>query len=94
MTTNFESTSASTQGYSKDSDSTSSSSTYGQITKSKHLCSGKTTLINNFFESIFETMYDSVFAHSDYFRHCSKNKVLLKYGHCSNSRFNHQYSTQ
>jgi hypothetical protein len=79
MTTGFESPSASTQGYCKDSDSGFSSSTYGQTTKSKHLCLGKTTLINNFFESIFKAKYNSVFTKSNYFWHGSENEVLLEY---------------
>jgi hypothetical protein len=51
MTTSSESSSTSIKDYCEGPDSSSSSSTYSQTTKSKHLCSSKTTLINNFFES-------------------------------------------
>jgi hypothetical protein len=79
MTTGSENSSASTQDHCEGPNSSSSSSTYSETTKSRHLCSSQTTLINHFFQSLFRTKYNSLFTQSNHFQHCPENKVLIEY---------------
>ena len=61
MTTGSKNFSTSIQDHCEGPNSSSSSSTYSETTKCKHLCSSQTTLINSFFESLFRTKYNSMF---------------------------------
>jgi hypothetical protein len=86
-TSSSESTYSGNQGhYQKPKSSTGTSSSHSnQASKSQHLSSGKTTIVNDFLKHFLQTKYYSVFTETVYLRHRSKDRILNQYRHSTDS---------